>query len=308
MTYLFRSKPRLCLDISNQALKLLEFSFLKKNPFLSSLSYFPYQNQDELLSFLKANSLEKQKLFFALNDSLVITKRLSFSASLHKQQIEELIHLDSEKYLGLTADTIHFDFFIQGKNKENNNLLDVKVIAAKSLDILNIKSFAKEANLTLAAIRTEDFAFKKAVYFLLTHKAFSFSPLCLLIWLEKESMKLLLIEDKKIIQEKKEYFSLPFSLHSPTFLYERDFNFYINSIYQNISLILSNSLIPTQIWLSGNMKNLAELGECLQKEFSISTKVLNPIKSIPFSKPINYELVNRFGSSFLIALGLSLEG
>lgn len=308
MTYLFRSKPRLCLDISNQALKLLEFSFLKKNPLLSSLSYFPYQNRDELLSFLKANSLEKQKLFCALNDSLVITKRLSFSASLHKQQIEELIHLDSEKYLGLTADTIHFDFFIQGKNKENNNLLDVKVIAAKSLDILNIKSFAKEANLTLAAIRTEDFAFKKAVYFLLTHKAFSFSPLCLLIWLEKESMKLLLIEDKKIIQEKKEYFSLPFSLHSPTFLYERDFNFYINSIYQNISLILSNSLIPTQIWLSGNMKNLAELGECLQKEFSISTKVLNPIKSIPFSKPINYELVNRFGSSFLIALGLSLEG
>lgn len=162
----FSKKNLIGIDISSTHVKLLELNNYKKEFEIIAHANIEFGNDlqannenDVLIAALKKAVLESKtktkNVAVALTHSAIINKTINLNCKLNNQEIDQLIALNAEKYLGLCLDSVGIDYCI-----DNNNL---QIVAVRKERINKIISLLTAANLTPKIVDIDSFALERAI-------------------------------------------------------------------------------------------------------------------------------------------------
>ena len=293
MYFLYSPKPLLGLDISFEAITLLELRIINEKTLITNFHYLSFHDNNDLVNSLAKNH-QGNKVAIAIPDLSVINKTFQFSTSLKRREIEELIHIQTENFFGLTAEKIHFDILNLTINPLTPTLMDAEIIATKAEEINKLKNMVAKNGFAISAIETRSAALKRGFNFLLKNFSSSFPAHFAFLFLESDAMHFMIVENKNIVHSKIEFLNLSlFSLN--------------DAIKQNLYALNENTPIKNLIiWATHSF--LSNFNVDIEAFFPISVEIVNPIEFLSTSLMIEMEILAQNPASFLISLGLALRG
>jgi Tfp pilus assembly PilM family ATPase len=129
------------LDITNGQVHMVSANLVKSRPNLLSSKRLDLPSDafdidgianHELLQALLAPELSQyanQAIAISLNNSLLQQRQIQCDADLSEEDIEENVALEIERQFGFNVDDSYFDFSTLGVNPDDENLLNIQVVA-----------------------------------------------------------------------------------------------------------------------------------------------------------------------------------
>lgn len=175
MLNLFAKKNLVGLDIGTSTVKVVELDEIKgkyreryklKNVGIAkipreTISNGVVINAEPLVQAIKSlfTSLKISNKLVAVSVSgnNVIIKKISLPV-MNESDLEKIIYSEAEQYIPFDLDEVNIDFQILGSNDENNELMDVMLVAAKKINIQDYLDALNSAGITAKVIDIDVFA------------------------------------------------------------------------------------------------------------------------------------------------------
>ncbi len=169
-------KPKLGIDISSSAVKILEFGLHQGAYRIESYAVEPLPvglvveknitDTEGLANIIqqavKKSGTQIKDAIAAVAGSAVITRVIQLDAKLNDDEMEMQIRVEAEQYIPYPLDEVNIDFMVQGPSEEYVDKVDVLLTACRS-ETVDLRADALVlAGLTPQVIDVESYAMERA--------------------------------------------------------------------------------------------------------------------------------------------------
>ena len=138
--------------------------------------------------------------------SAVITKTVSFPATLNEDEIEAQIELEAERYIPFPLEDVSLDFFVVGPTQGYPQSVDVQVVASRREFVEDRAAALEWAGLKAEAVDVESFALMRGCdWFMRTEPAYA-SPVYAVCDMGAATNALIVIRDQQVIYNREQAF------------------------------------------------------------------------------------------------------
>lgn len=170
------TSPRLGLDISSTAVKLLELSKSGGRYRVESYAVEPLPPNsvveksvtdaeavgEAIRRAVKRSGTRAKEAAVAVAGSSVITKVIPMPASLSDQEMEAQIELEADQYIPYPLDEVNTDFQVLGPSEKNPDTVDVLLAASRSENVEMRVAAVEAGGLTAKVVDIEAYALENA--------------------------------------------------------------------------------------------------------------------------------------------------
>jgi type IV pilus assembly protein PilM len=170
------TSPRLGLDISSTAVKLLELSKSGGRYRVESYAVEPLPPNsvveksvtdaeavgEAIRRAVKRSGTRAKEAAVAVAGSSVITKVIAMPASLSEQELEAQIELEADQYIPYPLDEVNTDFQVLGPSEKNPDTVDVLLAASRSENVEMRVAAVEAGGLTAKVVDIEAYALENA--------------------------------------------------------------------------------------------------------------------------------------------------
>ncbi len=170
------TSPRLGLDISSTAVKLLELSKSGGRYRVESYAVEPLPPNsvveksvtdaeavgEAIRRAVKRSGTRAREAAVAVAGSSVITKVIPMPATLSEQELEAQIELEADQYIPYPLDEVNTDFQILGPSEKNPDTVDVLLAASRSENVEMRVAAVEAGGLTAKVVDIEAYALENA--------------------------------------------------------------------------------------------------------------------------------------------------
>lgn len=337
------------IDISSYSIKVLEIThvddkFQIKGYGCERLPAKAFEgntvkNIDAVAACLK-RALLKAKItskiaVLAVPDAAVISKIVQINKGLTESEIEALIFIETDNHFPYPIDEISVDFEVMGPSVNNPAMLDVLVVASRTVIVNSLVEVVNRAGLEAKIVDVESYAVERVAQ-LLTRDlpADGQDNLVAVIDIGAIFTHLLVLQGMKIIFNREEEFGSKQLINEIASHYglcfeeatvmktegklPEDYESAVLQPYMEMILLqikralqffYSTSLHGSvdHIILAGSMDLLPNLAELVREKTGIATCIANPFQGMSFAKHLNHEQMKYEGPSLMVACGLALR-
>ncbi|MBI5460807.1 MAG: pilus assembly protein PilM [Gammaproteobacteria bacterium] len=168
--------PRLGLDISSTAVKLLELSKSGGRYRVESYAVEPLPPNsvveksvtdaeavgEAIRRAVKRSGTRAKEAAVAVAGSSVITKVIPMPASLSEQELEAQIELEADQYIPYPLDEVNTDFQVLGPSEKNPDTVDVLLAASRSENVEMRVAAVEAGGLNAKVVDIEAYALENA--------------------------------------------------------------------------------------------------------------------------------------------------
>lgn len=172
-----RSNSLLGIDISSSSVKLLELSRSGKQYKVDAyaIESLPQNavvdksiNDFDVVGDAIKNIVEKSRtslktVAVAVSGAAVITKTIKMGANLNDDDMENQIMVEADQYIPYPLDEVAVDFEVQGKVKDDNDMVEVLVAACRQENVEMLETVLSLAGLTAEVVDIEIYAMERAI-------------------------------------------------------------------------------------------------------------------------------------------------
>ena len=169
--------PLVGVDIAPDAVRVIELQASARGPRIAHYAEWPLaanawqaamQGESEPLAealrlALKASGTRLRTAALALPTSAVITRTLSLPQPAHDEELEWLVEADAAQSLPFPRNEISLDYSLLGPSANDEGMVDVLLVAARSERIAQRVAWAEAAGLTPMAVGVESQALVLAI-------------------------------------------------------------------------------------------------------------------------------------------------
>ena len=170
------TSPRLGLDISSTAVKLLELSKSGGRYRVESYAVEPLPPNsvveksvtdaeavgEAIRRAVKRSGTRAKEAAVAVAGSSVITKVIPMPASLSEQELEAQIELEADQYIPYPLDEVNTDFQVLGPSEKNPDTVDVLLAASRSENVEMRVAAVEAGGLSAKVVDIEAYALENA--------------------------------------------------------------------------------------------------------------------------------------------------
>ena len=208
-------KSILGLDIGHNLVTIVELALIKNNLTLHAFALAAYSSEDNLVDIIrpliKSNSFKSRNVATCIPDSLIYQQNLAISNKLNKLEVEDAVYIAAQKYIPNI--NLNIDFNIVGNSKNNPELLDVVMIAARTDLITHKVELLSSCGLNVVNIEPKSHAVMRA----LGHYFIEAEPIAL-IDVNSSSTRIYIIQQNELLFENEEILNI--AIHSPAAIEE----------------------------------------------------------------------------------------
>lgn len=166
-----KKKDVIGLDIGSSSIKVVELSETSRGYKLINCAMAPIPSEaivdgslmdsvvivDTIRELIKSFKIKTKEVATSVSGHSVIVKKISLPV-ITEDELAESIQWEAERYIPFDASDVNIDFQILGSNEENDELMDVVLVAAKKDIINDYLSVLMEAGLNPVIIDIDAFA------------------------------------------------------------------------------------------------------------------------------------------------------
>lgn len=278
------------IDYDGETLKVLELAKSPKDMYnIVECVVIPVSDaeQNDLAVFsqkAKINFSSKNKSsVIALPSSAIIAKSIPITGSLKKNEIEDFLHFNTEKYLGCQFTDINLDYRESFKGLGKEKAAEIKIVAVRKEKINNFIALFKKANIYPKIVDVDIFALVRSIQWLYAGLNMPYA----VINIDKKRCLFCVICDKEIIH------------------YQANYNLALNSIVISTAQIFSQ----LQMYAAAHKNQLQKI---ILTGTLANQELLKEISKITETRVIIADfgdklLVQNNQQSMMICLGLALR-
>lgn len=328
----FKSKPHsvLGVDISPTAVKILELSNQGSSPVIDGYgsALLPAHvieanmvKNSDLLAQAIVRLLDQLKIsracaVIALPDHAIIRKTIRIKTGLQDSDLEALVWIEAEKYLGSPLNKINIDFSILGPSLFESDMLDILLFASRAEQIDSRLAALNKAGLDVSVVEVESNAIVRAMSSIVRNSSppCGEQPIVVLFYFDPPILRLLVMKGKQTLINKEErlglYFSEQEGAREAQILPQSPITRILDEIKRDLppDCSIQQEQIIDHIFLAGSLSGLAQLAQLIQDESAIATSVVNLFGTSYCLKKTGQEQGLKLSASFLLAYGLALRG
>jgi type IV pilus assembly protein PilM len=172
----FDTDPIIGLDIGLTAVKILQLGKAGDRIKVEHYAMVPLEqgvvseknvvDRDRVVGAIKAairlSGIKTKRVCASISNSMAITKVLKYEAGLSDKEIGSEIEMEAGKYIPYPLTEVNLDYTVLGPVANNDNLMNVLLIASKSENIDNISGLIIEAGLIPTIIDVDAYAIARA--------------------------------------------------------------------------------------------------------------------------------------------------
>ncbi len=166
-----KKKEVIGLDIGSNSIKVVELSETNRGHRLMNCAMSPIPPEaivdgslmdsvvivDTIRELIKSFKIKTKEVATSVSGHSVIVKKISLPV-ITEDELAESIQWEAERYIPFDASDVNIDFQILGPNEENDELMDVVLVAAKKDIVNDYLSVLLEAGLNPVIIDIDAFA------------------------------------------------------------------------------------------------------------------------------------------------------
>lgn len=346
-----KKSPLLGIDISSSVVKLLELSRKGNKFFVESYAVEPLpanavvegriENSDEVAGAIKRavkrSGTRTREAAVAVSANSVITKTVSFPASLSERDMEESVMLEAENYIPYPLEEVLLDFEVLGTSSIDPDAVDVLLAASRRENVDARTSVVEKAGVKPKLVDVEAYTTESAFSLIaeqLPQKGLGLTVAIADVGATVTTLHVLV--DGKIVftreqsfggrmltedieqhygmsyqeagRAKKDPSSLPEDYvpkvldpfkRSMTMTVTRALQFFFSasSQYQSIDHII----------LAGGCASIPGVDQMIEAETGTSTSVANPFMDMAIASKIKMQALSNDAPSMMIACGLAMR-
>lgn len=337
------------IDISTAAIKLLELSKSGARYKVESYAVVPLA-QDAVIDSnisnatmiaetiklaLKQSGVRTRDACVAIAGSSVMTKKITMSAHLSEDEIEEQIMVEADQYIPYSLDEVRLDFEVQQINEANPEMVDVLLAASRIENVNERVDVLQKAGLTARVVDVEAFAMESAFTLLRDQLSNSEDEQTVAIADIGATMTTLNIMHegraiytreqgfggKQLTEEirrryglsyeeaglAKRHGGLPDNYDSDVLIpFKRAL---VQQVARSLQFFISSSANRSidSIVLAGGCSSIAGIDKLVEQELGIPVFIANPFINMALSNKIKPQSLSNDASAMMIACGLALR-
>lgn len=321
--------PIIGIDITSSTIKMLELAYQKEQWRIINFAWvtIPEDSLNTRMSCagaaiarcFKNASFTSNHVALAMSDSEVISKTVSFDATLSAQELEGLVFIEANKFIAHPDDAINLDFEIQGPCADNPQLIDVLIVASRKEHITNKIKTLSAAGLEAVIIDTHSYAIARTSAFLIdNHPNSNSDDVVAVLEINTDTIRLYVMQQHKLVFAREEPFELldinsiaqfyPWSLDKIPAPISHDNERIVNRAKRMLQFFYSlSSYSIDYLFLAGDWAKHAGLVDLLQTQLNIPSFIANPF--IHMSQRIDFdsELLMHEAPSLMSVCGLAMR-
>ena len=266
-----KTKNLIGIDIRDNAIRLVELSYLKGNYTVENIL------RGDIASL---KDLKTKNVAIALPHSAIIFKEIELEQRLTDKEIEDFLQLNIEKYIGEPANNISFDYKIVNMNDS----IILQLITARRECVEKHIKLLQEANLYPKIIDIDSYALERAV----RRQVNNISGLVAIINIDHETILIVVLDHEKIVHTYEDFISAE-EMQS------------VDQVVAKLRLKLHEPL--EKIILSGEGVAIPGLDITINIQFNVETTIIDPF----FGMQVSEKIDQKIAPAMLISSGLALR-
>lgn len=310
-------KPQLTLgiDISQSSVSAVELSFKEGHTALEAYGFidlplnavegYIINNTDEVATCIKTlirdSGIKSKQALVALPDAAVITKILQASTKLSERELEQFVLIEADKMLPHSCEELLVDFEVKEGSQINPNLIDVLMVASRSLYVRTRTEALNKAGLSVQAVDVASFALERSLQgFANVFPEDAKDKVLAVIDIQDDTLTFYAFYNMKLIYTREDALgSAVDGLSSLLSRIKRALQFFSSS---------SNYLVVSHLLLAGKAMDLIHLSSKIQAGLGITTSLAHPLNYLPnLNHRDSQTLLKGDAPSLLVAYGLALR-
>ncbi len=321
--------PIIGIDITSSAIKMLELAYQKEQWRIINFAWttIPEYSLNTQMSCERAAiarcfnsaSFTSNHVALAISDSEIISKTVSFDATLSAQELEDLVFIEANKFIAHSNDAINVDFEIQGPCVDNPQLIDVFIVASRKEHITNKVNTLSAAGLEAVIIDTHSYAIARASAFLIDNQPHNTSDdVVAVVEINTDTIRLYVMHKQKLVFAREEPFELldinsiaqfyPWSLDKTPTPISHDNELIVSRAQRMLQFFYSlSSYSIDYLFLAGDGVKHAGLVDLLQTQLNVSSFIANPFLHMSQRIDCDSELLMHEAPSLMSVCGLAMR-
>ncbi len=347
----FQSQHRsvLGVDITSTSVKILEISKTGGQYCVEGYGRAPlpeYATEGNVIKDINVVANTIKNLLLSANltskyaacvvpESATISKVIQINAALTLQEIEELVVIESDKYIPYPIDEVNMDFNIIGPSTKNSAMVDVLIVASRSENVSQRVDVMTRSGLIAKIVDVESYVIERAAQLLKPDlPAGGEKKNIAVIDMGAALTHLFVLHGMKIIFSREEAFGgnqlteaviqrYQMPLEDALLAIEQgslpeDYGREVLSPFMELILLqvkralqfffsTTHHTFVDHIILAGGVAKLPGIAQLLQEHINIPTSIANPFSQMTFAKKVNREAMTNDAPMLMVACGLALR-
>lgn len=297
-----KTKSLLGIEINTHSIRVAELSVYKSTyqveACISITKNTPITDKvvtETLKNIAASRSIGTKNTATAISHSLVTFKEISIEHKLTKKEIDELLKLNIEKYIGISENNISFDYQAINTSSKTGDRTILQLTAVPREHIEKHTKVLLEADFYPKIIDINSCALERIARYQLK----SIDELAAIINIDPGSVLIIIIDKNSIIYSHEDFINVSHTASA---------NQIIEFLKSKMQPVFSKIAGPiTKILLAGEMAVLSELPQKISAEFSIQTEVINPFFDMKLSPSISTTSLQNMSPAMCVCVGLAMR-